>query len=198
TAAPPRARVVTGAVLFVLGFTTVFVAYGVLFGQLGALLSEHQRTLERVLGVVVVLLGLAFLGLLPGLQREVRISRLPAAGLAGAPLLGVVFGLGWTPCIGPTLGAVQSLALSTADAGRGALLSAAYCLGLGVPFVLVALGTRWLVGALAVVRRHAAVVTYVGGALLVLLGVLLLTGLWGELMLELRSWAGATGIGTSL
>ena len=187
-----------GAALFVLGFTTVFVAYGVIFGRLGSLLFEHQRTLERVLGVLVVLLGLAFLGLLPGLQREVRISWLPAAGLAGAPLLGVVFGLGWTPCIGPTLGAVQSLALSTAGAGRGALLSAAYCLGLGVPFVLVALGTRWLVGALAVVRRHAAIVTYVGGALLVLLGVLLLTGLWGELMLDLRSWAGATGIGTSL
>jgi cytochrome c-type biogenesis protein len=198
TAAPPRGRVVTGAVLFVLGFTAVFVAYGVLFGRLGALLMEHQRTLERVLGVVVVLLGLAFLGVVPGLSRDLRIHRLPAAGLAGAPLLGVVFGLGWTPCIGPTLGAVQSLALSQAGAGRGALLSAAYCVGLGVPFVLVALGTRWLVGALGVVRRHAAVVTYVGGGLLVLLGLLLLTGLWGELMIDLRSWAGATGIGTTL
>jgi cytochrome c-type biogenesis protein len=190
--------VVTGAVLFVLGFTAVFVAYGVLFGRLGGLLVEHQRTLERVLGVVVVLLGLAFLGVLPGLSRDLRIHRLPATGLAGAPLLGVVFGLGWTPCIGPTLGAVQSLALSQAGAARGALLSTAYCLGLGVPFVLVALGTRWLVGALGVVRRHAAVVTYVGGGLLVLLGLLLLTGLWGELMVDLRSWAGATGIGTSL
>jgi cytochrome c-type biogenesis protein len=191
-------RVVAGAVLFVLGFTAVFVAYGVLFGRLGGLLLEHQRTLERVLGVVVVLLGLAFLGVLPGLSRDLRIRRLPATGLAGAPLLGVVFGLGWTPCIGPTLGAVQSLALSQAGAGRGALLSVAYCLGLGVPFVLVALGTRWLVGALGVVRRHAATVTYVGGGLLVLLGLLLLTGVWGELMIELRSWAGATGIGTSL
>ena len=198
TAAPPRTRVVAGAVLFVLGFTAVFVAYGVLFGRLGALLMEHQRTLERVLGVVVVLLGLAFLGVLPGLSRDLRIHRLPATGLAGAPLLGVVFWLGWTPCIGPTLGAVQSLALSQAGAGRGALLSAAYCLGLGVPFLLVALGTRWLVGALGVVRRHAATVTYVGGGLLVLLGLLLLTGLWGELMIDLRSWAGATGIGTSL
>ena len=198
TAATPRARVVTGAVLFVLGFTAVFVAYGVLFGQLGTLLLEHQRTLERVLGAVVVLLGLAFLGVLPGLSRDLRVHRLPATGLAGAPLLGVVFGLGWTPCLGPTLGAVQSLALSTAGAGRGALLSTAYCLGLWVPFVLVALGTRWLVGALGVVRRHAAVVTYAGGGLLVLLGLLLLTGLWGELMIDLRSWAGATGVGTSL
>jgi cytochrome c-type biogenesis protein len=198
TAAPPRSRVVAGAVLFVLGFTAVFVAYGVLFGRLGSLLLEHQRTLERVLGVLVVLLGLAFLGVLPGLSRDLRVHRLPATGLAGAPLLGVVFGLGWTPCIGPTLGAVQSLALSQAGAARGALLSAAYCVGLGVPFVLVALGTRWLVGALGVVRRHAAVVTAVGGGLLVLLGLLLLTGLWGELMVDLRSWAGATGIGSSL
>lgn len=193
-----RSRVVAGALLFVLGFTAVFVAYGVLFGRLGGLLVRHQELLQRVLGVVVILLGLAFLGLLPGLQHEARIHRLPAAGLAGAPLLGVVFGLGWTPCIGPTLGAVNSLALSSAGASRGAFLSLAYCLGLGVPFVLVALGTRWLVGALAVVRRHAAVVRYVGGGLLVLLGLLLLTGLWADLMVELRSWAGNTGIGTTL
>ena len=196
-----RGRVVAGAALFVLGFTAVFVAYGVLFGRLGALLYSHQRLLERVLGAVVVLLGLAFLGVLrgvPGLQRDVRIHRLPAAGLAGAPVLGVVFGLGWTPCLGPTMGAVQSLALSSAGAGRGAALSAAYCLGLGVPFLLVALGARWAVGGIAVVRRHAAVVTWVGGALLVLIGLLLLTGVWGALMTDLRSWAGATGIGTSL
>ena len=193
-----RSRTVLGAGLFVLGFTLVFVTYGVLFGRLGSLLLEQQRTLERVLGVVVVLLGLAFLGVLPGTSRELRIHRFPAAGLAGAPLLGVVFGLGWTPCIGPTLGAVQSLALSQAGAGRGAVLSVAYCLGLGVPFVLVALGTRWLIGALGVVRRHANLVTYVGGGLLVLLGVLLITGLWGELTIELTSRVGQTGLGTQL
>jgi cytochrome c-type biogenesis protein len=193
-----RSRTVLGAVLFVLGFTVVFVAYGVLFGRLGALLIEHQRALERILGVVVILLGLAFLGVLPGTSRELRIHRFPSAGLAGAPLLGVVFGLGWTPCIGPTLGAVQSLALSTAGAGRGAALSAAYCLGLGVPFVLVALGARWLVDALGVVRRHANVVTYVGGGLLVVLGLLLVTGLWGEMTIELTSRVGQSGLGTSL
>jgi cytochrome c-type biogenesis protein len=193
-----RSRTVLGAVLFVLGFTAVFVSYGVLFGRLGALLFDHQRGLERILGVVVILLGLAFLGVLPGTSRELRIHRFPAAGLAGAPLLGVVFGLGWTPCIGPTLGAVQSLALSTAGAGRGATLSAAYCLGLGVPFVLVALGARWLVGALGVVRRHANVVTYVGGGLLVVLGLLLVTGLWGEMTIQLTSRVGQTGLGTSL
>jgi cytochrome c-type biogenesis protein len=109
-----------------------------------------------------------------------------------------VFGLGWTPCIGPTLGAVQSLALSTAGAGRGAALSAAYCLGLGVPFVLVALGARWLTGALGVVRRHANVVRYVGGGLLVVLGVLLVTGLWGQMTIELTSRVGQSGLGTSV
>ena len=193
-----RSRTVLGASLFVLGFTVVFVTYGVLFGRLGSLLFEHQRTLERILGVVVILLGLAFLGVLPGTSREFRIHRFPTAGLAGAPLLGVVFGLGWTPCIGPTLGAVQSLALSQAGAGRGAALSVAYCLGLGVPFVLVALGTRWLIGALSVVRRHANLVTYIGGGFLVLLGVLLVTGLWSEMTIELTSRVGQTGLGTQL
>ena len=198
TRASVRSRTVLGAMLFVLGFTVVFVAYGVLFGRLGGLLIEHQRLLERILGVVVILLGLAFLGWLPGVSRELRIHRFPSAGLIGAPLLGIVFGLGWTPCIGPTLGAVQSLALSTAGAGRGAALSAAYCIGLGVPFVLVAIGARWLVRSLAVVRRHADVVTYVGGGLLVVLGLLLVTGLWGEMTIELTSRVGQTGLGTSL
>ena len=193
-----RSRTVIGAVLFVLGFTAVFVTYGVLFGRLGTLLIEHERLLERILGVVVIVLGLAFLGWLPGVGRELRIHRFPAAGLAGAPLLGIVFGLGWTPCIGPTLGAVQSLALSTTGAGRGAALSAAYCIGLGVPFVLVALGARWLVTALGAVRRHANIVTYVGGGLLVVLGILLVTGLWGQMTIELTSRVGQTGLGTSL
>jgi cytochrome c-type biogenesis protein len=193
-----RSRTVLGAMLFVLGFTVVFVAYGVLFGRLGGLLVAHQQLLERILGVVVILLGLAFLGWLPGVSRELRIHRFPSAGLAGAPLLGVVFGLGWTPCIGPTLGAVQSLALSTAGAGRGAALSAAYCIGLGVPFVLVAIGARWMVRSIGVVRRHANVVTYVGGGLLVVLGLLLVTGLWGQMTIELTSRVGQTGLGTSL
>jgi cytochrome c-type biogenesis protein len=193
-----RSRTVLGAVLFVLGFTVVFVAYGVLFGRLGAALIEHGELLERILGVVVIGLGLAFLGWLPGVERDLRIHRFPSAGLAGAPVLGIVFGLGWTPCIGPTLGAVQTLALSTAGAGRGAALSAAYCIGLGVPFVLVAVGARWLVGALGVVRRHANIVTYVGGGLLIVLGLLLVTGLWNEMTIQLTSRVGQTGLGTSL
>jgi len=193
-----RGRTLAGAALFVLGFTAVFVSFGIFFGGLGAGLARHQEVVQRALGAVVVVLGLAFLGLVPGLQREVRLHRMPAAGLAGAPLLGVVFGLGWTPCVGPTLGAVQTLAYSSASAGRGALLPAAYCLGLGVPFLLAAAGFRWLVGTLGVVRRHAAWVSYAGGGLLVVLGVLLLTGQWDHLMTALRSWAGNRGLGTSL
>lgn len=184
-----RSRTFLGAVLFVLGFTAVFVAYGALFGSLGRSIAVHQQTIEQVLGAVTIVLGLAFMGVIPGMQRDLRIHRLPGAGLAGAPILGVVFGVGWTPCVGPTLGAVQSLAFSTASAERGALLSVAYCIGLGVPFILAAFGFRWLTGAFAVVRRNAAWVTRIGGAMLVVLGVLLVGGWWNDLMVELRSWA---------
>jgi cytochrome c-type biogenesis protein len=193
----PRARMVLGAVLFVLGFTAVFVAFGTAFGGLGRLLLEHAVLLDRVFGAITVLVGLGFLGWLPLLQRTTRLSARPAAGLAGAPLLGIVFGLGWTPCLGPTLAAVYSLAVSEGTAARGALLSVAYCLGLGVPFVLVALGARWAVGATAFLRRHARAVTRIGGAVLVLVGLLLLTGAWTELMGWLRSWLAATGFGES-
>jgi len=195
--APParqvRGRVLAGSVLFVLGFSAVFVTGGALFGGLGSELLAHQGVVDRVLGAFTVLMGLAFLGLLPGLQREVRFHRLPRAGLAGAPLLGVLFGVGWSPCLGPTLGAVQALAYTQASAGRGALLTAAYCLGLGVPFVLTGLAFRRALGAFAVVKRHYAVVMRVGGGLLVLVGLLLVSGLWQSLMVHLRGLvAGST------
>ncbi|MGY1641170.1 cytochrome c biogenesis CcdA family protein [Geodermatophilus sp. SYSU D00703] len=190
----PRGRMVLGAVLFVLGFTVVFVAFGAAFGGLGRLLLQHADVLTRVFGVVTIVMGLAFLGWLPFLQRTARLSARPVAGLAGAPLLGVVFGLGWTPCLGPTLAAVNSLAYVEATAGRGALLGVAYCLGLGVPFVLVALGARWALGATSFLRRHARTVTSAGGALLLVVGVLLVTGAWTEMMGWLRSWLAATGL----
>lgn len=193
----PRARMVLGAVLFVLGFTVVFVAVGTAFGGLGRLLLQHADVLNRVFGVVTIVVGVGFLGWLPLLQRTTRISARPAAGLAGAPLLGIVFGLGWTPCLGPTLSAVYSLAFSEATATRGAVLGLAYCVGLGVPFVLVALGARWALGATSFLRRHARTVTRVGGAVLVLVGLMLLTGAWTELMGWLRSWLAATGFGES-
>ena len=189
----PRGRMVAGAVLFVLGFSLVFITFATAFGGLGRLMLEHAVVLDRVFGAITVLVGLGFLGWLPLLQRTQKLSVRPAAGLAGAPLLGIVFGLGWTPCLGPTLAAVYSLALSEATAGRGAVLGVAYCLGLGVPFVLVALGARWALGATGFLRRHARTVTRIGGVVLVLVGLLLMTGLWADLMGWLRSWLAATG-----
>ena len=193
----PRGRMVLGAVLFVLGFSLVFVTFATAFGGLGRLMLQHARLLDVVFGLITAVVGLGFLGLLPLLQRTKKLAFRPAAGLAGAPLLGIVFGLGWTPCLGPTLAAVYSLALSEATAGRGAVLGVAYCLGLGVPFVLVALGARWALGATGFLRRHARTVTRVGGVVLVLVGLLLLTGAWAELMQWLRSWLAATGFGES-
>jgi cytochrome c-type biogenesis protein len=193
----PRGRMVLGAVLFVLGFTVVFVAAGSAFGGLGRLLLQYDGVLTRVFGAVTVVVGLGFLGWLPVLQRTRRITARPATGLAGAPLLGMVFGLGWTPCLGPTLAAVFSLAVNEGTAARGALLSVAYCLGLGVPFVLVAMGARWAMGATTVLRRHARTVTRFGGSVLVLVGLLLLTGAWTEMMQWLRGWLAATGFGES-
>jgi cytochrome c-type biogenesis protein len=181
-----RGRVLAGSVLFVLGFSAVFVSYGALFGGLGSTLRAHTVVLDRVLGVLMVLLGLAFMGWIPGLQREMRFHRLPAAGLAGAPVLGVLFGVGWTPCIGPTLGAVQTLALAGSSATQGALLTLAYCVGLGLPFVIVALAFRRALGVLSVVKRHYGLVTWIGGAMLVIVGILLLSGAWATLVGDLQ------------
>jgi len=192
-----RGRMVLGAVLFVLGFTVVFVAISSAVGGLGRLLLEYNDVITRGMGLVTIVVGLGFLGWLPLLQRTARISARPAVGLAGAPLLGIVFGLGWTPCLGPTLQAVQSLAFSEATVGRGAFLGVAYCTGLGVPFVLVALGARWAVGAMSFLRRNAATVTRVGGIVLIAVGLLLVTGAWTEMMTWLRSWVGSSGLGES-
>lgn len=194
TVARRKGRVLLGSLLFVLGFTIVFVSYGALFGALGSALLEYQATITRVLGVLVIVLGLAFLGLVPGMQREFRVHRMPTIGLWGAPMLGILFGLGWTPCIGPTLGAVQTLAFTEASAARGALLSFFYCLGLGLPFIVVGLLYRRLLGTVGWVRRHSQLVMRIGGALLVAIGVLLVTGLWDDLTIGLRSWASGWGV----
>lgn len=181
-----RGRVLLGASLFVLGFTAVFVSEGAFFGGLGGRLQENQQTVDIVLGSLTVLLGLAFLGLIPGMQREMRFHALPRAGLAGAPVLGVLFGVGWTPCLGPTLGAVQTLAFREASAGRGAFLTFGYCLGLGLPFLLTAVAFRRALGAFAAVKRHYTVVLRVGGGMLVVIGLLLVSGVWEMLMIQLR------------
>lgn len=196
-ATPGRRRLLAGSLLFVAGFSVVFVSFGALFGGLGRLLFEWAPTLTRVAGVLTIVMGLSFLGVLTWFQRERRFHSRPPAGLAGAPVLGVVFGLSWTPCLGPTLTAVNTLAYAEASALRGAVLGLAYCLGLGIPFVLLALGTRRALRFSALARRHAPTVLRAGGVLLVVLGILLLTGWWDALMIWLRAWLGATGLGTS-
>jgi len=186
-----RGQVLAGSLLFVLGFSAVFVTAGAALGGLGTLLQLHQDPVNRVAGALTLLLGLAFLGLIPALQRDVRVHRLPRVGLAGAPLLGVAFGVGWTPCLGPTLAAVQTLAFTQGSASRGAALTFVYCLGLSVPFVAGALALRRALGVFAVVKRHYALVTRVGGFMLVAVGVALLTGAWTEMIIALRGWVGA-------
>ena len=181
-----RGQVLAGSLLFVLGFSVIFVSYGVLFGGAGALLLEYADIINRVLGVVVIAMGLAFIGVIPGLQREFRMHRVPTWGVAGAPLLGILFGLGWTPCIGPTLTAVQTLAFTEASAVRGALLSFVYCLGLGLPFVLLAIAFSRMAGAIGWVRKHYVWVMRIGGGMLIIVGLLLVTGLWTDFTVWLR------------
>jgi cytochrome c-type biogenesis protein len=189
-----RGRMVLGSFLFVLGFSFVFVALGTLSGALGNWLFAYTRQISIVLGVVTILVGIAFLGLVPWLQRDVRVHKVPAVGLAAAPLLGVLFGLGWTPCIGPTLSAVQTLAFHEGTAGRGALLSVAYSLGLGIPFILAGLAFRRMLGAVRWVRGHQAWVTRIGGAMLIVVGVLLVTGVWDAWVGDLRGWVGGFSV----
>lgn len=181
-----RGQVLAGSLLFVLGFSVVFVSYGALFGSAGNLLLQYADVINRVLGLLVIAMGLAFMGLIPGLQREFRMHLPPGWGVAGAPVLGLVFGLGWSPCIGPTLTAVQSLAFSEASALRGAVLSFVYCLGLGLPFVLLALAFSRMAKAIGWVRRHYVWVMRIGGGMLIIVGVLLVTGLWTDFTIWLR------------
>jgi cytochrome c-type biogenesis protein len=184
---PSQRRMALGALLFVAGFTAIFVAQGLLFGQLGSSINSHRKGLEQIMGVVTIVLGVVFLGGFGFLQREVRVHKLPRAGLIGAPLLGAAFGLAWTPCLTPTFGAVYSLSLTQGTAGRGAFLTFCYCLGLGIPFILVALGFGWVSRALGFVRRHRRVVSGIGGVLLIVIGVLLVSGAWDHLMNVLRA-----------
>lgn len=181
-----KGRVLTGSLLFVLGFSVVFVSYGALFGGIGSVLLEYADWINRILGVIVIIMGLAFMGVIPGLQREYRFHQVPKWGVAGAPLLGLAFGIGWSPCIGPTLTAVQSMAFSEASAARGALLSLVYSFGLGLPFILLGLLFTRAAGAIAFLRRHNLAIMRIGGAMLVLVGILLVTGWWMDFTIWLR------------
>lgn len=191
-----RGRMAAGASLFVLGFTAVFVSTGALFGYFGQTLQAHQQVISQVLGALVIVLGLFFMGLIPGLtMREFRFHKKPAAGLLGAPVLGVLFGIGWTPCMGPTFAAVNTLAFEQASAGRGALLTTVFCLGLGVPFILAAIAFRKALGAFGWVKKHYAWVMRIGGGMLVLTGILLVTGMWDSIVTEMQSWTETFTVG---
>jgi len=183
-----RPRLMLGVLLFVAGFSAVFLVLTIGVTTIGAQLQGQIDVISRILGVVVILMGLAFMGAVPFLQAERRLHVSPRAGLAGAPLLGIAFGLGWAPCLGPTLASVLSLALTEGSQGRGIVLAAAYCLGLGLPFLALAFWIEHSSRMLGWLKRHRLAIMRCGGALLIVLGVLLVTGLWGNVTGLLQSW----------
>ncbi|HLL64783.1 MAG TPA: cytochrome c biogenesis protein CcdA [Micromonosporaceae bacterium] len=188
-----RGRVLAGTGLFILGFSAVLITSNILAMKIGLALVANTRVVHLVAGVLIIVLGLAFLGLIPGMQREWRISRLPAAGLIGAPAFGVAFALSWVPCIGPTLGAVIGLAGVSGSVPRAVTLAVAYCLGLGLPFLAFGLGFRRVLGLSRAIRRNSRWVTRLGGAMLILVGLALALGAWDPFMIWLRA---TVGIGT--
>ncbi|MFM9033843.1 MAG: cytochrome c biogenesis CcdA family protein [Mycobacterium sp.] len=183
-----RWRVAGSAVLFVAGFTAVFVLGTVAVLGMTTALITNQVVLQRIGGVLTIIMGLVFVGFIPALQRQARFTPRQWAGLAGAPLLGAVFGLGWTPCLGPTLTGVIAVASATdgASVARGVALVIAYCLGLGIPFVLLALGSGWAVSAFGWLRRHGRAIQVFGGVLLIAVGVALVTGVWNDFVSWVR------------
>lgn len=179
-----RGRMLAGTLLFVLGFTLVFVSGGVAFGALGDLFFDHAQILTRVLGALTIVLGLVFAGLVPLGQRDMRVHRVPAVGVAAAPLLGVLFGLGWTPCIGPTLTAILNAAAVRDTVGEGALLLAIYSAGLAIPFLVSAVAFQRATTVFRWLRDRYVVITAVSGAVLILMGVLIFTGEMTDLNVE--------------
>lgn len=183
-----RGRLVAGVALFIAGFTLVFVLGTAIVGGASSFLLQYSDVIIRVLGVVLIVLGLVFVGQFSFLQRVWKPQQVKAGGMWAAPVVGVVFALGWTPCSGPTLAAISALTVTTGSAWQGAVLGLAYALGLGIPFLLIALGLGWAGGAVAWLRRHIRAVNVAGGAMLIAIGVLMVTGAWNAIMQSLQGW----------
>lgn len=186
-----QSRLLAGVALFILGFTLVFVLTGVVFGVAGFWLNQYRELITRIAGVVVILMGLVFVGQFRFAQRRITSSWRPRMGLAGAPFLGAVFAVGWTPCTGPTLTAINSLSLSTGSPWQGGLLALFYALGLGIPFLLIALGLNWVTGAVTFLKRHIRAINLIGGLLLIVIGVLMVSGVWNTWLLDLQGVIGS-------
>lgn len=188
---PRQGRMIAGSVLFVLGFTAVFMVIGGFVGALGYLLQAHSVWVNRISGIIVIIMGLLFIGAFPALSGEKRLKARPDAGLLGAPLMGAIFGFAWTPCIGPTFAAVLALSLDGGSATRGSILALAYSLGLGIPFVLFAVLFQRALGASRALAKHRTLISILSGAILIIIGTLLLTGQWSAWMAELQIMIGS-------
>ncbi len=180
-----RRKVLTGATLFVVGFSILFISYGALFGELGSRIISNSENLARLLGALTILFGLIFL-FPEKFYRSYKIPFMAKSGLLSAPLLGFMFGLGWTPCIGPTLAAVQTISIIEASALRGAILSFAYCIGLGLPFILFALLIDKSKSLQQRIARRGKLISIIGGVFLIMIGLMQIFGIWESLMAGLR------------
>lgn len=187
---PARRRLVIGSLLFVAGFTAVLVALMAAAGTIGIWLIEWENLITRVMGVIVILMGIVFIGFFSKMQMTKKLRVKPRVGLLGAPLLGIVFAIGWTPCLGPTLATIMSLSLQQGSVSRSVVLALAYSLGLGIPFVLAAIGFGWMTRTMTFFKRHIRVVNLIGGGLLILIGLLMVTGLWSQMMFGLQAVIG--------
>jgi len=190
----PRGRLVVGVLLFIAGFTVVFMAMNIFSGGLGVFFLKYNDVITRILGVVIIVMGLVFLGLFGFAQRQAKLSLNSNLGLAGAPLLGLALGLGWAPCIGPTLAVIMSLSWNTGDVWRAAILGLTYSLGLGIPFLLVAFGLGWAAKSLTFMRRHVRTINIIGGSLLILIGALMVSGIWGIFMSRMQGVIGSVNL----
>ncbi|MBL3687948.1 cytochrome c biogenesis protein CcdA [Leucobacter zeae] len=187
---PTRRRLVLGVLLFIAGFTVVLVGIMAAAGSIGIWLLEWEYVITRVMGVLVILMGLVFVGLFGRMQMTKKLRVKPRLGLIGAPVLGVVFAVGWTPCMGPTLATIMALSLQQGSVSRSVLLAVLYCFGLGIPFVLAAFGFGWMTQTMTFFKRHIRAVNLIGGGLLILIGLLMVTGLWSRMMFALQAVIG--------